>query len=95
VFLTRIDLLRERERETEIKKKKERRIFQATIGSWKRSNDGSEPDICPTQVHLIRPSIARPVSVHQIVLRTEHSGTLLLADVWIHDIFFSTSTLCL
>ena len=62
----------------------------------KRSNDGSEPDIHRIQVHLMRPLIHRPVSVREIVVRIEHSGTLLLADVWNQDFFFSsTCTLCL
>ena len=37
----------------------------------------------------MRPLIPRPVSVRQIVLTTEHSGALLVADVWNHGFFFS------
>jgi hypothetical protein len=36
----------------------------------------------------MRPLIPRPICVRQIVFRIEHSGTLLLVDVWNHDIFF-------
>ena len=36
----------------------------------------------------MRPLIPRPVSVRQIVLTTEHSGALLVADVWNHGFFF-------
>ena len=53
------------------------------------------PDIHRIQVHLMRPLIPLPVSVRQIAVRTEHSGTLLLADVWNQDFFSPTCTLCL
>jgi len=36
----------------------------------------------------MRPLIPRSVSVRQIAVRTAHSGTLLLADVWNQDFFF-------
>jgi hypothetical protein len=36
----------------------------------------------------MRPLIPRLVCVRQIVFWIEHSGTLLLADIWNHDIFF-------
>lgn len=63
------------------RERKKNRIFKATIGSRKRSNDGSEPDIHRIPVHLLRPFVPRPVSVRHIVFRIEHSGTLLLVDV--------------